>query len=118
MAHIVKMQGNTERPYEVRWSWYEADGARHFKKQRFRTDREAKAKKRQVEDAVAAQSLPDYAGGKESVAAWGDRRLASKGAKLKPPPGESTSASGGPASSRPGAHDACAASPQPTCRTG
>ena len=56
MALIVKVPTSTTspRPYEVRWSWYNADGARKFKKERYRTEREAKAKKREVEDAVAA----------------------------------------------------------------
>ena len=84
MARIVKVQSPSSKPYEVRWSWYDADGGRHFKKARYRTDREAKAKKRDVEDAVASANLPDYAGGKESLAVWGERWLASKRTIRKP----------------------------------
>jgi hypothetical protein len=87
MARIVKVADATNdkaKPYEVRWSWYDAEGKRHFKKARYRTRREADAKRREVEDAVAAAILPDYAGGKESVTAWGERWLASKRSACKP----------------------------------
>jgi integrase len=86
MARIVKVPTSTTspRPYEVRWSWYDADGARKFKKERYRTEREAKAKKREVEDSVASASLPDYAGGKLSVAHWAGRWLDKKRALRKP----------------------------------
>lgn len=81
MARIVKVAdpaNDKAKPYEVRWSWYDAEGKRHFKKARYRTRREADAKRREVEDAVAAANLPDYAGGKESVTAWGERWLDSR----------------------------------------
>lgn len=86
MARIVKVQtsATSPKPYEVRWSWYNADGSRKFKKERFRTEREAKAKKREVEDAVAAASLPDYAGGRQSVTHWGERWLEQKRGLRKP----------------------------------
>lgn len=85
MARIVKVQtsATSPRPYEVRWSWYDANGKRKFKKERFRTEREAKAKKREVEDAVASGNLPDYAGGRQSVAHWGDGWLKYKKDLLK-----------------------------------
>lgn len=86
MARIVKVQtsATSPRPYEVRWSWYDANGKRKFKKERFRTEREAKAKKREVEDAVAAASLPDYAGGRQAVSHWGNLWLEQKRVLLKP----------------------------------
>jgi hypothetical protein len=49
MARIVKEDvAQYDKPHEVRWSWYDADQRRHFKKERFRTEREAKANKRSV----------------------------------------------------------------------
>lgn len=86
MARIVKVEtsATSPRPYEVRWSWYDTAGKRHFKKARYRTEREAKAKKREVEDAVASANLPDYAGGKQSLAFWGERWLAERETLTKP----------------------------------
>ena len=86
MARIVKVDtsATSPRPYEVRWSWYDATGKRKFKKARYRTEREAKAKKREVEDSVAAANLPDYAGGRQAVAHWGVQWLEQKRTLRKP----------------------------------
>jgi len=85
MARIVKMPvGQYGKPYEVRWSWYDADGSRHFKKERFRTEREAKAKKREVEQSVADANLPDYAAGRASFGEWAERWYRAVAATSKP----------------------------------
>lgn len=85
MARIVKVPvGQYGRPYEVRWSWYDADGSRHFKKERFRTEREAKAKKREVEQSVADANLPDYAAGRASFGEWAERWFRAVAATSKP----------------------------------
>lgn len=86
MAHIVKVKTSATSPcpYEVRWSWYDASGHRKFKKARYRTEREAKAKKREVEDSVAAANLPDYTGGRQAVAHWGVQWLDQKRTLRKP----------------------------------
>lgn len=85
MARIKKLQvGTYGKPYEVAWSWYDADGARHFRKQRFRTEREAKAKKREMEQAVADANLPDYAAGRASFGEWAERWYRAVAATSKP----------------------------------
>lgn len=85
MARIVKMPvGQYGKPYEVRWSWYDADGSRHFKKERYRTEREAKAKKREVEQSVADANMPDYAAGRASFGEWAERWYRAVAATSKP----------------------------------
>lgn len=85
MAHIVKVKvGQYGKPYEVRWSWYDAEGQRSAKKERFRTEREAKAKKREVEQSVADANLPDYAAGRASFAEWAERWYRTTAATSKP----------------------------------
>jgi integrase len=86
MARIVKVatSATSPRPYEVRWSWYDGEGKRHFKKERYETERTAKAKKREVEQSVADANLPDYAAGKAAVRGWGERWIESKRAVCKP----------------------------------
>ena len=73
MASTEKAPGDASRPHVVRWSWYDADGKRHHKKERFRTRAEAQARRRQVESHVASSNVPNYAGGKESFAEWAER---------------------------------------------
>ena len=120
MARIVKVRtsATSPKPYEVRWSWYDANGKRHFKKASYRTEHEARAKKREVEDAVAAANLPDYAGGRQSVSHWGERWLAAKQPVLKPSTYRSYEGSGRQASTRPGALAALTRSRPATCRIG
>jgi integrase len=85
MARIVKVKvGEHGRPYEVRWSWYDAHGQRHFKKERFRTQRDAKARKREVEQQISDASIPDDAAGRLTVSHWAERWYASKSARTKP----------------------------------
>jgi integrase len=70
----------------VRWSWYDPrkNPPRQFKKERFRTETEAKAKKRQVEQEVADNGIPDYAGGRQSLRQWAERWFEMKSNKVKP----------------------------------
>jgi integrase len=85
MARIVKVtDGNPRKPYEVRWSWYDGTTRRRFKKERFRTEREAKAKKREVEADVAEGNVPDYAARRSSFGTWAERWYANKAATRKP----------------------------------
>ena len=85
MARIVKVtEGNPRKPYEVRWSWYDGAGTRHFKKARFRTERDAKTKKREVEADVAEGTVPDYAARRSSFASWAERWYENKAATRKP----------------------------------
>ena len=85
MARIVKVATSEfGKPYEVRWSWYDADGKRYFKKARYRTLTDAKAKRREVEDAVASASVPDYKGGKLALSVYGDKWLKAKRDDCKP----------------------------------
>lgn len=85
MARVVKVKvGEYGKPYEVRWSWYDAEGERHFRKERYRTEREAKAKKREVEQSVADANLPDYAAGRASFSEWAERWHRAVAATSKP----------------------------------
>lgn len=72
MAQVVRV-ASEGRPYEVRWSVNDADGGRQHHKRRFRTRREADAHRRTVEGQRDAGVTPDYAGARESVAAWAER---------------------------------------------
>lgn len=85
MAVIKKVQAKKYgKPYQVNWSWYDDDGNRHFKKERFRTEREAKAKKRQVEADVADANLPDYNAGKETFIRFANDWHTEKSIETKP----------------------------------
>lgn len=84
MARIVTLAVGHGKPYEVRWSWYNAQGKRTFKKERFSRLDDAKARKREVEQAVADASLPDYAGGRKSLRHWAERWFDMKSNKVKP----------------------------------
>src|SRR4051794_10196613 len=85
MARIVKVKvGEHGKPYEVRWSWYDAKGNRKFKKERFSRLDDAKARKREVEQRVADATLPDYAGGRKSLRHWAERWFEMKASKVKP----------------------------------
>ena len=85
MARIVKVATSEfGKPYEVCWSWYDAEGKRYFKKARYRTLTDAKAKRREVEDAVASASVPNYKDGKKALAVYGEKWLDKKRAKRKP----------------------------------
>jgi hypothetical protein len=60
MARIVRVAvAKYGKPYDVRWSWYDESGTRRFGSQRFRTEREAKAKKREVESRIADGAATD-----------------------------------------------------------
>lgn len=84
MARIVKRKVQHGKPYECRWSWYDDEGARRFGQERFRTLGEAKAKRREVEQAVADANLPDASGGKEQFGAWAERWFRTHQIGLKP----------------------------------
>lgn len=85
MARIVKVgTPGVGKPYEVRWSWYDADGTRRFKSARFRTETEAKAKRRAVEDAVASANMPNENGGKQALDVYAQMWLDAKRPMSKP----------------------------------
>jgi integrase len=85
MAHINKLGDVSHgKRYEVRWSSYDANGKRRFQKERFRTEEQAKAKKRQVEQGIADGDLPDSAGGRKPLRYWAERWYASKSKRIRP----------------------------------
>lgn len=86
MARVetIKPTPKHGKKYKVHWSWYDEQGKRHFKAERFRTEREAKAKVREVEQAIADAALPDYAGGRKSLRYWAERWYEVKAKKVKP----------------------------------
>src|SRR5680860_832845 len=86
MARIetIKPTPKHGKKYKVHWSWYDAQGNRHFKAERFRTEREAKAKVREVEQDIADTNLPDYAGGRKSLRYWAERWYEAKAKTVKP----------------------------------
>ena len=84
MARVIKVKATTGKQYEVQWSWYVDKDTRRFKRERFRTLAEAKAKLRVVDAQVASGQIPDYDAGKETVKMWGERWLAAKEPVLKP----------------------------------
>lgn len=89
MARIVKVPTATDhgKPYEVRWSWYDTTATpakRRFKKERFRTLAEAKARKREVEQSTADGNMLDYMAGKATFNEWAERWHRNKVQALKP----------------------------------
>ncbi|HEX5018930.1 MAG TPA: tyrosine-type recombinase/integrase, partial [Actinomycetes bacterium] len=72
------------KPYQVCWSWTDATGKRRFKKERFAKLDQAKAKQREVEQAVADANLPDYKAMRTSFEEWAERWFESKVATSKP----------------------------------
>lgn len=85
MAHVVKISvGPHGKPYEVRWSAYRSATERVHRRQRFRTEREAKAKKREIEQAIADAALPNEAGRREEFAALAERWFRAVAIDAKP----------------------------------
>jgi integrase len=83
VAHYYKVK---EKPltYEVRWSWYDGQGKRHFAKQRVRDKEQAKAKAREVEQQAADGNDPNPRPGKETLGAWAERWYNSRDGLKKP----------------------------------
>lgn len=72
MATVTKDE-TRPKPYEVRWSWYDANGARSSRKKRFLKQKEAEAWRRSREQAVAGRAGQDSNSGKDSVEVVGER---------------------------------------------
>lgn len=83
MAHIKKHPG-APKPYEVRWSWYDGEGKRKLRKQRFRTKTEADQFKRDLENQQASGLSTDNRAGKETLGAWAERWHRSRQHTVKP----------------------------------
>ncbi|GAA1543336.1 tyrosine-type recombinase/integrase [Nocardioides humi] len=66
------------KPYEVRWSWYDADGKRHSRKKRFVTKKSAESHRRKV--TVEREHDPQQ--GKESFREWAAKFTKSKEGKV------------------------------------
>lgn len=84
MATIKKLQTARGVRYKVEWSWYDADGERHWQSERFASEPAAKARKRVAEREVADGQMPDYAGSKKPLRYWAERWFESKSKRIRP----------------------------------